>query len=257
MYEDITFAVDDGIATITIDRPEVHNAFTRDTVHELTDALDTAAADDGVYAIVLTGAENSFCAGADVRTIPDWTELSESEYTTFLKHVQDIVQTLRTAPKPTVAAVKGAAIGAGCDFALACDVRFVGPDAIFREGFVRLGLVPGDGGAWLLPKLVGESIAREYLLSGRDITAAEAVDIGLASDMSEEPLNAAEAFAAEIRSLPRQAVARTKALIDADETFSEHCERAIEYQWACLSDPERDEAVDAFLNDREPTYDRE
>lgn len=257
MYDDVTSEVDDGIATVTVDRPEVHNAFTRDTIRELADALGDAADDDGVYAIVLTGADGSFCAGADVRTIPDWTELGEEEYAAFLERVQGVVRTLRTAPKPTVAAVEGPAIGAGCDFALACDVRFVGPDAVFREGFVRLGLVPGDGGAWLLPELVGESTAREYLLSGRDVTATDAVDVGLASDVSEDPMDDARAFAAEVRSLPRRAVARTKALIDADESFDEHCERAVEYQLECLSDPEREEAVAAFLDDREPDYDRE
>jgi len=257
MYEDINYAVDEGIATVGIDRPEVKNAFRAVTVGELNDALRRTASDDSVYAVVLTGAEDAFCAGADVSEMPDWSDQSKEEYAGFLWSVQNVVRQLRRMGKPSVAAVPGPAIGAGCDFALACDVRVVSPDAVFREGFVRVGLVPGDGGAWLLPQLIGRSQAAEYLLTGRDMTAGEAVDTGLATEQSDDPLEAARSFAAEMRDLPATAVRHTKRLMDPALSFEEYCERAIEYQWDCVNDPEHDEAIRAFAEGREPEYDRD
>lgn len=257
MYEQVRYEADEGVATITIDRPEVKNAFTRTTILELNDALRRAAADDGVYVLVLTGADDGFCAGADVTDMPDWSDASEEEYAGYLWGVQNVVRRLRRMATPSIAAVGGPAIGAGCDFALACDVRIVGPGAVLREGFVRVGLVPGDGGGWLLPRLIGESKAKEYLLTGRDISPEEAVDLGLAVEIADDPVAAAGEFAEEILSLPALAVRHTNRLVDPEQGFEEYCERAIAYQWECINDPEHDEAVAAFREKREPAFDRE
>ena len=258
MYDDVDYETDAGIATLTIDRPEVYNAFRRKTILELNDAIREAVEDDGVYALVLTGAGDGFCAGADVTDMPNWhEEMTKEEYAGYLWGVQNVVRQLRAAHEPVVAAVNGPAIGAGCDFALACDVRVMGPDALLREGFVRVGLVPGDGGAWLLTRLVGESKAKEYLLTGRDITPDDAVDIGLATEVADDPLAAARAFAEEVRDLPATAVRFTNELATTPRTFEEYCERAIEYQWDCVNDEEHHEAIAAFGEKREPEYDRE
>jgi enoyl-CoA hydratase/carnithine racemase len=257
MTEDVRYESATGIATITINRPAAKNAFTYETILELNDAIRRVKSDDGIYAMVLTGADDAFCAGADVSEMPNWDEQSQEGYAGFLWSVQNVVRQLRSMSKPSVAAVEGPAIGAGCDFALACDLRVVGPDAIFREGFVRVGLVPGDGGAWLLPKLIGESQAKEYLLTGRDMSAQEAVDTGLAIKQSENPLAAAREIAAEIRDLPAVAVQRTNQLVDPERTFEEYCERAIAYQWECVNDAEHDEAVAAFSEKRQPDFDRD
>ena len=257
MYDEIGYETDDGTAVITIDRPDVYNAFTRTTILELNEAIRTARADDGVYAFVLTGAGDGFCAGADVSSMPSWEDSSKEEYAGYLWAVQNIVRQLRETGKPSIAAVGGPAIGAGCDFALACDIRMVGPDALFREGFVRVGLVPGDGGAWLLPRLIGEAKAKEYLLTGADIPAEEAVEVGLAVSIDDDPLAAARSFADDLLDLPLLAVRRTNDLTDPSLTFEDYCERAIEYQWECLHDPEHHEAVAAFNEDRSPEYDRE
>jgi enoyl-CoA hydratase/carnithine racemase len=255
-YDDVRYGVDEGVATITLDRPEVYNAFTGETVLELVDAVRTAEDDPGVYATVLTGAGDGFCSGADVSEMPDWDEQSPEEYGAFLWTVQRVVATLRRAATPSVAAVNGPAVGAGCDFALACDLRVVGPEGVMREGFVNVGLVPGDGGAWLLPRLVGESKAREYLLTGRDIDPDDAVDIGLAVEGATDPLAAARDLAAEIRDKPAVAVQHTNRLVDPEQGFEEYCERATRYQWDCVTDPEHHEAVAAFNEGREPAYDR-
>lgn len=257
MYDDVAYETDDGIAEITIDRPEAYNAFTRETVLELNEAIRAAREDDGVYAMVLTGAGEAFCAGADVTEMPDWEGMRMEEYAGYLWAVQNVVRQLRAAATPSVAAVNGPAVGAGCDFALACDVRIVGPDASLREGFVNVGLVPGDGGAWLLPRLVGEAKAKEYLLTGREITPQEAVEIGLAVEERSDPAVGAREFAAEMRDLPATAVRHTNRLVDPEQSFEAYCERAIAYQWECVNDPEHAEAVAAFGEDREPEYDRE
>ncbi|WP_226010954.1 enoyl-CoA hydratase/isomerase family protein [Halomicrobium salinisoli] len=256
-YEDVRYEVSDGIATITMDRPDVYNAFTRETVLELNDAVRTARDDDGVYAVVLTGAGDGFCAGADTTEMPDWDRQSPEEYGAFLWLIQQLVANLRGMATPSIAAVNGPAIGAGCDFALACDLRVTGPEGIMREGFVNVGLVPGDGGAWLLPRLIGESKAREYLLTGRDIDPEEAVDIGLAVETADDAVAAARDLAIEIRDKPATAVRRTNALVDPEMGFDEYCRLAAEYQWECVTDPEHKEAVAAFNEGREPAFDRE
>jgi enoyl-CoA hydratase/carnithine racemase len=257
MYEDVRYETDEGTATITIDRPDVLNAFREQTILELNAAIRDAREDDGVYAIVLTGAEGSFCAGADTTDMPAWDEQAKEDYAGYLWGVQNVVRQLRASSKPSIAAVDGPAVGAGCDFGLACDMRVVGPDAFFREGFVRVGLIPGDGGAWLLPRLIGESAAKQYLLTGRDIEPEDAVDLGLAVEEAEDPLAAAHDLADELLGLPATAVQRTNDLVDSEQGFEDYCERAIEYQWDCVNDPEHHEAVAAFNEKREPSYDRD
>lgn len=256
-YDDVDYEIEGGIATVTIDRPDAYNAFTRDTILELNDALGRVADDGGVYALVLTGTPPAFCAGADVTTMADWSEGSKEEYAGYLWAVQNVVRRLLAMETPSVAAVGGPAIGAGCDFALACDIRVAGAEALFREGFVRIGLVPGDGGAWLLPRLIGEAKAKEYLLTGKDMDAETAADLGLVAEVTSEPVAAARAIAERIRELPATAVRRTNALVDSRSSFEEHCERAIDYQWECVLDPERSEAVEAFREDRSLEYDRD
>ena len=257
MYEEVQYDADEGIATITTDRPDVYNAFSPTTLGELNDAIRRAEGDDAVYVVILTGAGDAFCAGADVTEMPDWSDMRKEEYAGYLWTVQNVVRQLRRMAKPSIAAVGGPAIGAGCDFALACDLRVVAEDAILREGFVRVGLVPGDGGAWLLPRLIGEAKAREYLLTGMDIDAEEAVDIGLAADRADDALAGARDLAEELLSLPATAVRNTNRLVDPTMTFEDYCERAIEYQWECVNDPEHEEAIAAFNEDREPAFDRE
>ncbi|ELY50460.1 enoyl-CoA hydratase/isomerase family protein [Natronolimnohabitans innermongolicus] len=258
MYEDISYETDEGIATITIERPDVYNAFRQQTIAELNVALRDATDDDGVYVILVTGAGDGFCAGADVSEMPNWHEdMSKEDYAGYLWGVQNVVRQLRTTDKPSIAAVGGPAIGAGCDFALACDFRIVGDDAVLREGFVRVGLVPGDGGGWLLPRLIGEAKAKEYLLTGKDITPEDAVDLGLAVELADDPVGASRALAEDLLDLPATAVRRTNRLVDWRNSFEDYCKDAIEHQWECVNDDEHHEAIAAFQEKRDPEYDRE
>jgi 2-(1,2-epoxy-1,2-dihydrophenyl)acetyl-CoA isomerase len=206
-----------------------------------------------VYVLVSTGTPPAFCAGRHDDGRLDRGE--KEEHAGYLWAVRNVVRRLPATETPSVAAVGGPAIGAGCDFALACDVRVAGAEALFGEGFVRAGPVPGNGGAWLLSRLIGEAKAKEYLLAGKDVNAETAADLGLVAEVTSEPVAAARAIAERIRELPATDVRRTDALVDSRSSFEEPCERAIDYQWECVLDPERSEAVEAFRGDRSPEYD--
>lgn len=254
-YEDIEFKVRDGIAEIVLDRPEVANAFRQNTIVELNQALADVATDGGIVALILTGRGDQFCAGADLSTMPDWSEQTEAEYGRYLWAVQNVVRDLLTMPTPTIAVVDGAAVGAGCDFALGCDMRFLDPGSTLTEGFVRVGLVPGDGGGWLLPRLIGRARAMEYLLTGAEMSAEKAAEIGLANGVSENPLERARDLASDFRDMPLLAVRRTKEL-SLETSFEEYCQQAITYQYECVHDEEHDEAVAAMRERRAPEFDR-
>lgn len=256
-YDHLEYTVSDGRAEIVIDREEVLNAFDELTIAELNDAIEAANADDDVYAILLTGKGRGFCSGADVTNMNDEEETKE-EANSHLLEVQRVVRQLHFGAKPTVAAVNGPAIGAGADLAFACDIRVMAEEAFFREQFVNIGLIPGDGGGWLLPKLVGESRAKEYVLTGRDIPAAEAEDVGLAAAVvdRDDVVGAARDVADTLVSKPRPAMEKAKELVDGTRSFDEYCRIARESQWECTQHPEHAEAIDALLEDREPNYDR-
>jgi enoyl-CoA hydratase/carnithine racemase len=258
-YEHIDYAVRDGRAELVLDRPDVYNAFDPEMLVELNECLLEAFDDDDVYVVLLTGRGKGFCSGADVSGM-DGREDRENafRYGAHLWKVQHVTRLLHFGSKPTVAAINGPAVGAGCDFALACDLRVMAESAFFRTQFVDIGLVPGDGGGWTLPRLIGESKAKEYLLTGRDIEPADAEDIGLVVEAvdDEELMTAARDLANELRDKPATAMAHTKALVDANQSFGEYAQAAHERQYDCITDPEHHEAVAAFTEGREPEFDR-
>jgi 2-(1,2-epoxy-1,2-dihydrophenyl)acetyl-CoA isomerase len=256
-YDHIDYTVLENRAEIILDREELLNAFDDTTVTELNDAIERANDDDDVYAILLTGRGRGFCSGADVSNMNDEEETKE-EANSHLLEVQRIVRQLHNGKKPTVAAVNGPAIGAGADFAFACDIRVMAEDAYFREQFVNIGLIPGDGGGWLLPKLVGESKAKEYVLTGQDIHSDEAEDVGLVANVVErnEVVEAAREITDTLVSKPRLAMEKAKELVDGTRSYDEYCRIARESQWECTHHPEHAEAIEALLDDRQPNFDR-
>jgi enoyl-CoA hydratase/carnithine racemase len=259
MYEYIQYDVTEGIAKIVLDRPDVLNAFHEEMIAELVAALIDSQERDDVYSIVLTGAGRGFCTGADISSMGDSDQQTRQEAGKHLWAIQNVVRQLHKGPKPSVAAINGPALGAGCDFALACDMRIIEEDAYMREQFVNIGLVPGDGGGWLLPRLVGEAKAKEYILTGKNITPEAAEDMGLVVKVVE-PNTAEEAameLAEELRDKPALAVQRSKLLIDVTQSYEEYGQAAIEAQWAAKNHPEHTEAITALREDREPNFDRE
>lgn len=256
-YEHLKYDVSKGIAEIILDRPDVYNAFNRDMIEEIVRAIIAAQSDDRVYAIVLSGSGKGFCSGADVSE--GFENRDQFDAAERLWKVQSVVRHLYNGSKPTVAAVNGPALGAGCDFALACDMRIIEDDAYMRQQFVNIGLVPGDGGGWLLPRLVGEAKAKEYILTGRDITPDAAEEMGLVVDVvdSGDSLEAARDLAAELRDKPSAAVRNCKELIDVTQSYEDYARAAIEAQWEATNHPEHAEAISALQEDREPDYDRD
>jgi len=258
-YDNLQYDVTDGRAEITLDRPEKLNAFSTEMLVELNEAILAAMHDDRAYVVVLTGAGRGFCSGADVTDMDGRDDRDRKvTYGAHLWKVQNVDRLLYNGPKPTVAAVNGPAIGAGCDFALACDMRVMDADAYLRQQFVNIGLVPGDGGGWLLPRLVGESKAKEYLLTGRDITAEDAVEMGLAVESVDgDVVGAARDLANELRDKPATAMRLTKSLVDVGRSFEEYAGEAVDAQWECVNDAEHTEAVRALNEGRAPDFDRE
>jgi len=255
-YDYVDYAVANGLAEVTLDRPDVLNAFHEPMIEEIVAALDAAQDDHRVYAIVLTGRGRGFCSGADVSDMGDERSMAAS---TRLWKVQNVVRRLYFGRKPSVAAINGPALGAGSDFALACDLRVMAESAFLREQFVNIGLVPGDGGGWLLPRLVGEAKAKEFLLTGRDITPEAAEELGLVVDVVEDDavVDAARELAWELRDKPKTALRNTKALVDATQSYEDYAGAAIVAQEEATDDPEHTEAVTALREGREPDYDRE
>ena len=177
-YSNIRFDVDsDGVALVTVNRPEKLNALNRDTMSELADAFTRVRDDAAIRALIVTGAgEKAFVAGADINEL---AVLSPIEAQAVALRGQAIFRALETVPKPTVAAVNGFALGGGLELAMSCAIRVAAPNAKFGQPEVKLGIVPGYGGTQRLPRLVGRGRAIEMLITGETIDAAEAYRNGL------------------------------------------------------------------------------
>ncbi len=183
-YQDISYAVADFIATITLNRPQTLNALTHQMVDEMVDALERARVDQEVRAVIITGAGRGFCSGANVKGFAaageQVTSLADRRYA-LKYYVHKLPLKLRDFEKPVIAMVNGPAAGAGMDIANMCDIRVASDRARFGMTYVRMGLVPGDGGAYFLPRIVGLAKACELIWSGEIIDAQEALRIGLVS----------------------------------------------------------------------------
>lgn len=202
--EPVLFSVDGRVAVITVNDPDRRNAISHAMSAQLRAAIAQAEADPQVHAVVVTGAGRSFCAGADLSALDGATEDG-------LLRLYDGFMAVADCTLPTVAAVNGAAVGAGLNLALATDVRIAGPAALFDARFQQLGLHPGGGATWMLHRAVGPQVARAALLFGMRFDADAAVRHGLALQIADDPLAAAMALAAGPAAAPREVVLATKA----------------------------------------------
>jgi 2-(1,2-epoxy-1,2-dihydrophenyl)acetyl-CoA isomerase len=196
-YQEILYEVEHHIATITLNCPERLNAFSPVMLGELADAAQQAQDDPAVRAIILTGAGRAFCSGGNVKTMAQAAAKDAQPGRQRLATVHQAQLTLRRLAKPLIVAVNGPAYGGGLDLACAGDFRIASDQARFAEVYVRLGLAPGGGGTWFLPRIVGLTKALELILSGETIDAQEALRIGLVSQVvpHAELLPATRAFA--------------------------------------------------------------
>lgn len=182
----LRYSVEDGVATLVLDNPKRKNAFTLDMIDDWADALVRSAADDAVRVVILTGAEGAFCSGIDLSVLQGVENTPLARKRMLTHSIHKVARAVEALDKPLIAAVNGVAVGAGLDMALMCDMRFAGRSATMSEGYIRVGLVPGDGGAWFLPRLVGPAKALELLLTGDFVSADEAHRIGMVNRVYED-----------------------------------------------------------------------
>ncbi|MEZ4430790.1 MAG: enoyl-CoA hydratase-related protein [bacterium] len=252
----------DGVARITLDRPEARNAYSEEMIGELLAVIDRADADDRVRAVVLTGAGKAFSAGGDLKRMRERAGMFGGDTATLRKRyvelIQQIPRRLDRFDKPVVAAVNGPAIGAGCDLACMCDLRIAGRAAQFGSTFVKVGLIPGDGGAWILGRTVGFPRALEMVLTGRIVAADEALAMGLVHRVVDDEalVDAAHDAAAEIAALPPIAVqlAKRATYRSYEMTLDQALELAATYQGITQRTGDHDEAVAAMLERRTPVF---
>ena len=251
----IDLQLEHGVATLALNRPEVRNALDDSMRNLLIEALDQAAADQGVKALVLTGNGKAFCAGGDIRAMQQRARAPAAEvaYNGWARQqrTHQAVSRLHAFPKPTIAAVNGAATGLGADLALCCDFVIASSAASFAWSYVLRGLIPDGGGLYFLPRRVGLVRAKELIFSGRTVQADEALQLGVADRLAspEALLADARAWAAELGRGAGAALALSKSILDktfelgAEEVFAQGSQA----QAICYTTAEHQAAIAAFL----------
>ena len=250
---EVEVARDGAVQTITLNRPDVLNAFNRALHAGLRDALKEAR-DPDVRAVVITGAGRGFCAGQDLTEFQAAPDIGGSLRETYHPNVLAI----RALEKPVIAAVNGACAGAGLSLACACDIRIASDSAAFVPGFVGIGLIPDAGGTYFIHRLLGAPRAFEWMSSNRRLTAAEAHAWGLVSEVVEADALAARAaeLAATYAALPTRAIGMTKRLFDhaTSATLEEQLEMEAQLQAAAAQTEDFREGVAAFVEKRPPRF---
>jgi len=253
-----------AVAILTMSHPETRNAISDQAAcDEFVGVIDGISADTGVGAVILTGEGKGFSAGGNVKKMKDRSGFAPAPTAietrlSYKNAIQKIPLALWQLEVPVIAAVNGAAVGAGLDLACMCDIRIAADTARFAESFVKLGIIPGDGGAWLLPRVVGRSRAAEMCFTGEMIDAATALDWGLVSRVVPEDdlMPAAMDLAQRITANPIHAVRMAKRLMREGEhaTLSTLLEMSAAFQALAHDTDDHTEAVDAFLEKRAPSF---
>ena len=245
----------DGIATLTLNRPQKYNAFTKDMIVLWARLLAECEEDSQVKVIVLTGAGKGFCSGGDIGVQKERAKNDALERKDFLfRFVHTIARTMARLDKPVIAAINGAARGAGLDMALMCDLRIMAQSATLAETYINVGLIAGDGGTYYLPRLIGVARALELFWTGRVIDAAEAERIGLVSRVAadEQLLKVTYELARTIAAQPFEAVRAYKRAVYQGMTMSldAHLDMVSSHTSILRDTPEHRERVEAFLQRR-------
>jgi 2-(1,2-epoxy-1,2-dihydrophenyl)acetyl-CoA isomerase len=248
----------DGVATITLNRPEVLNSCNRPMVAELVDAFAAAAAADAVRAVVLTGAGRAFCAGQDLAEAapPDGSEAPEIG--DIVRGYNRLILAIRRLEKPVVCAVNGVAAGAGANIALACDFVLAADTASFIQAFAKIGLVPDNGGTFFLPRLVGMARATRLAMLAEKLPARQAEEWGMIHRAvpAAELMDAAHALARELATQPTRGLGLTKRALDAAWANDLEAQLALEaeLQSEAARTADHREGVRAFQEKRAPTF---
>ena len=255
---ELGYEVRGHVATITLNRPHRRNAFTLAMLDAWAEAVRQAEADRDVRVLVLTGAGDAFCAGVDLDDFKATkrTPLEERELLTHRVH--RVALEMEALSKPAIAAVNGVAVGAGMDMALMCDLRLASTSARFSEGYIRVGLVPGDGGCYYLPRLIGREQALRMLWTGDFVDAAQALTMGLVSEVhpDDQIRSAATAVAEKIASRAPLAVQMIKRAVNGASSMDVRTalDTNASHQAVVLSTRDSAEAFSAFKEKREPRF---
>lgn len=258
-YETILLAVEDGVARVTLNRPDRLNSFTAAMHEELQAALTSIEADPAIRAVLLTGAGRGFCAGQDLadRAVAPGGEAVDLG-ASVEKYYAPLVRRLAGMDKPIVCAVNGVAAGAGANIALACDIVFAARSAKFIQSFANIGLIPDSGGTWVLPRLIGQARALGLGLTGEPLPAEKAEQWGLIWKCVDDEVLAEEsmALARKFASGPTRGLAATKKLIRGSMLQTLDDELVIEGQWMRELGYSEDyrEGVNAFMEKRAPKF---
>jgi len=262
MSEFLLYERNGAIVTLTMNQPEIRNVLTGNSAaSEFVEVCAKISADISVKAVIITGAGPVFSSGGNVKDMRRFFEddIAPGKIREWYRNgIQRIPLALYNLDVPTIAAVNGPAIGAGCDLACMCDIRIASETATFAESFIRVGIVPGDGGAWLLPRAVGMSKAAEMSFTGDAIDAQEALACGLVSRVvaAESLLDEAQALAARIARNPGPTLRMTKRLLREGQhaKLDSLLELSAGFQAIAHKTPQHREAVMAFIEKRKPVF---
>lgn len=265
-FETIRLIKEDHLATITLNRPDKRNAINRRMMEELIAALSDISEDDEIRAMILTGAGNAFCAGADVDIMPGGGDVKELDALSvekmrrsfIFKAAKKIILSLHQMEKPTIAMINGVCLGAGFDLALACDLRIASEKARFMCGFVKIGLFPGFGAAWLYPKTMGLGKALELLFTGDTLDTREAKEIGLLNKLTtaEALKSATLALAKKITDGPPIAIRLMKSQVykGLETDLATALGEAATCESITLASRDHKEGITAFREKRPPSF---
>jgi enoyl-CoA hydratase/carnithine racemase len=254
----LLYEVRDGIATITLNRPERRNAFNVEMLDLWLEALRDARTNDAVQVIVVTGAGRAFCSGGDVGSMSERGDMTGLEHKRWLEVVHRIPLTLEEIDKPVIAALNGAAAGAGLDMALMCDLRFAAEGARFSEAYVKVGLIPGDGGTYFLPRLIGTARALELIWSGDVFDAQEAFRLGIVNRVvpPDQLMSTVYEFAGRLAKGPTVAIRLAKRAVYAGMQMDlrAHLDMISSHMAVVRQTEDHKEGVQAFAEKREPEF---
>ncbi len=249
----VTYAQENGVATITMNRPDMLNALNAEMGADLTQALGRAQQDEA-RVVLVAGAGRAFCAGGDLKAMAEGLSSAggtEQSLGAILRNFHEVVKALYNTPVPVIGALHGAVVGAGMSIALVCDVRIAAEDAYFQQAFIRLGLTPDGGSSWLLPRAVGAARAAQLTMSGETIDARRAAEWGLVNEVvpAGQHLDRARDLATRIAAFAPNAMRGLKALLraSAGATFDAQLAAEADAQVANAARPEFAAALRAFL----------
>ncbi len=259
MYEHIQISEAEGITTITLCRPERLNAFIGHMRRDLAEALEHAGSDRNTRVVVLTGAGRTFCAGGDIAFMAELMQRRDAEeFSRILGAGRRVILAIRQMTKPVIASINGPASGAGCNLALACDLRVASNTATFSQSFAKVGLHPDWGGTYFLPRLVTPNKACELFFLGETIDAAEAMRLGIVNQVvaPEDLASATQQLAERLRAAPPIALAAAKHAVYMSQAaeLEEMLRYETEAQMRCFDSDDGHEGVNAFLEKREPRF---